>query len=346
MGAPFMTPVLRRWPQWQKEMVRFGWALTVLSLVAASFASSVAFLIAFQGVTYSIGVTIILFPTVSMLNEWFESRRGLAFGILCAAAGLSGIALPFVLAALLDKYGFRTTLRASAVAMAVLTGPCLPLLKGRLPPSHASVHRKTDLSFLKEPLFWCFAANVFFQGLGHFYPTLFLPSYAYSLGYSPTIGALLLALFSLMQVFGQVANGWLSDKYLSVETIAFAFPAISGVATFTLWGFSHSLPLLIIYSLSYGFFGGGYVVIWAKMGQRFGDNPSIGIVTFGIFAFLKGVGNVITGPISAALLLPDTNAHAYGLEKYRWIVSICGVCMFASAIVVVLRYHISRNLLI
>ena len=312
--------------------------MTMLSLVAASFVKSVGLLIAFQGVTYSIGVTILFFPMISMLNEWFVVKRGLAFGIMCAATGLSGTVLPFVLAILLEKYGYPTTLRAFAVGMAVLTGPCLPLLKGRFPASHSSFNSNTDLSFLKRPLFYYFAMSGFLQGLGFYYPTLFLPSYAHSIGYSPSIGALLLALFSLAQLFGQIVNGWLSDKRVSVHTLAFVLPLISCISILTLWGLGRSLPPLILFSLIYGFFGGGYVVLWAKMGQELGDDPNIGIVTFGIFAFLKGIGNVITGPISAELLLPDTNVQKYALERYRWIVSYCGICMFACSLVMVVFY--------
>ena len=338
LGSPVMTPLIRRWPQWQKQMVWLGWAITILSLVAASFAKSVGLLIASQGVTYSTGVTIMFFPIISMLNEWFIIKRGLAFGIMCAATGISGTAMPFVLAALLEKYGYATTLRVFAVVLAVFTGPCLPLIKGRLPASHFSIDRKTDLSFLNRPLFYFFAISVLLQGLGFFYPLLFLPSYANSLGYNPSIGALLLALVSLAQVVGQIGSGWLSDKRVSVQVLAFILPFLSCVATVTLWGLGRSLAPLVIFSLIYGIFGGGYVVLWAKMGQKLGDDPNIGIVTFGIFAFLKGVGNVITGPISARLLLPNTSVREYGLEKYEWLVSYCGICMFASAMaMVVLR---------
>ncbi|KAG7007423.1 hypothetical protein G7Y79_00010g029240 [Physcia stellaris] len=333
LGAPVMTPLIRRWPQWQKQMIWIGWAMTILSLVAASFAKSVGFLIAFQGVTYSTGVTIMFFPVVSMLNEWFVEKRGLAFGIMCAATGLSGTGLPFILAALLDKYGYATTLRVFAVVLTILTGPCLPLLKGRLPPSHSDIDRKTNLSFLKRPLFYFFALSGFFQGLGFFYPLIYLPSYANALGYKSSVGALLLALVSLAQVFGQIGNGWLSDKRVSVQTLAFVLPSLTCIATLTLWGLGRSLPPLIIFSLLYGFFGGGYVALWPKMGQTLGNDPTIGFVTFGIFSFLKGVGNVITGPISAALLLKQANTKQYGLEKYEWVVAYCGICMFASSMV-------------
>ena len=64
-----------------------------------------------------------------MVNEWFLTRRGLANGVLFAATGMNGIILPFVIEVLLQKYGYRITLRATAVALVVLIGPIIPMIK-------------------------------------------------------------------------------------------------------------------------------------------------------------------------------------------------------------------------
>ena len=174
------------------------------------------------------------FPIISMLNEWFVARRGLAFGIITAATGVSGATLPFILDTLPDSKGYPTTLRAFAVTLVVLTGPVLLMLKGRLPAAQSSARSRTDLSFLKNSLFWFFATSVLLHGLGYFYPTLYLPSYASSLGYSPNVGALLLALFSLMQVPSQIGIGYLSDKRVLVEMLAFLPPLVSAISILTL----------------------------------------------------------------------------------------------------------------
>lgn len=193
-------------------------------------------------------------PIISMLNEWFVVTRGLALGIVTAATGVSGIGMPFVLGTLLDTYGYPTTLRAFAVALVVLTGPVLPMLRGRLSVVQSSARPKMDTSFLQKPLFYFFAALVLLQGLAYFYPTLYLPTYATSLSYTPTTGALLLALFYFSQIFGQTLIGYLSDNRVSVETLADCAPAVSAIAILTLWGLAHTLQPLIIFSLVYGFF--------------------------------------------------------------------------------------------
>ncbi|KAL8961519.1 MAG: hypothetical protein Q9183_005298, partial [Haloplaca sp. 2 TL-2023] len=335
LGAPFMTPLLKHYPRCQRPLVWSGWALTIISLIGASFATTLGALIATQGVIYTIGVTILYWPIMSMMNEWFILRRGLAFGIIAAATGVSGIVMPFALAALLDKYGYPTTLRAMAVAFTVLTGPILPMIKGRLPLSKTVATKSTDFSFLKKPLFYFYALSVLCQGLGHYFPTLYLPLYANSLGYNPSIGALFLALFSLAQVIGQVLVGYLTDRKVSVRFLALILPGVSCIAILTLWGLAKSLSPLIIFALIYGLFAGSYLVLWAQMGMELGDNQNVALTTFGIFAFLKGVGNVITGPIGADLILQGTDIAVYGLEKYTWIVAYCGVCMFVCSMIMV-----------
>jgi len=177
------------------------------------------------------------------------------------------------------------------------------MLKERLPVARSSARARLDTFFFQKPLFYFFAALVLLQGLGYFYPTLYLPSYATSLSYTPTTGALLLALFYFSQIFGQILIGYVSDNRVSVEILADFAPAVSAIAILTLWGLAHPLPPLIILSLVYEFFGGGYIVLWGKMGMEVTSGPAGRLVTFGSFAFLKGVGNVITGPISASLVV-------------------------------------------
>ena len=240
-------------------MLGVGWALTVLGLIAASFASTVGVLIATLGVMFGVGFTIIYFPLISMLNEWFMARRGLALGIMQASAGLTGSAMPVAVAALLDKYGYAKTLRIVAIAIVVLTGPILPALRGRLPIPRNIGSKETAGSLFRNPLFYFYSVSVFLQGLGNFFPTLYLPSYASNLGYNASVGALLLALFSLGQVFGQVASGYLSDKCVPLPILTSTLPFVSSLCILIIWGLARSFPMLAVFSLLYGFFGGGYV---------------------------------------------------------------------------------------
>jgi MFS family permease len=202
LGAPVVIPLIRRWSRYRTQMILVGWPLCIAGLIAGSFADRLSTLILTQGVMYGIGFIIFYYPILSMVDEFWVRRRGMAYGFLCSASGVSGAVTPLVLQALLRRFGHRTTLRAVAVMLVVLTGPLIPLLKGRVGQQH-NVSLRTDWSFLKKRLFWTYSLSNLLMGIGYFFPSLYLPSYASSIGLGSTKGALLLALMSVSQVAGQ-----------------------------------------------------------------------------------------------------------------------------------------------
>jgi MFS family permease len=239
--------------------------------------------------------------------------------------------MPFIVEALLHKYGYKTTLRAIAIALVVLTGPLLPLFKGRLPPAESSIIPKTDWSFLKKPIFWMYSASNLAQGLGFFFPSLYLPSYATSIGLSATQGALVLALMNVAQMGGQFTFGILSDGRVSVNVLILISTLVTAAASLVLWGLARSIGPLIAFALIYGFFGYGYVSLRVHMGTAITKDPTAALATFSIFCFGQGVGNVLAGPISASLLTRIVNRGQYGALRYRHMVIFTGIAMVVSA---------------
>ncbi|KAJ5330012.1 major facilitator superfamily domain-containing protein [Penicillium brevicompactum] len=358
LGAPLTAPFIKRYQRYQRQMIWIGCTVSakvnphaqvsmltppgpicILALVAGSFANTLETLILTQGVAYGVGFLIFYYPILNMVNEYWIARRGMAYGLLCSATGVSGAVMPFIMGKMLDKYGYRITLRAVAVALFILTGPLIPFLKGRLPASRhtASATAKSDWSFLRTPLFWVYSASNIAQGLGYFLPSLYLPSYARSIGLSNTEGALLLALMSVAQVVGQFTFGFLSDKSVSVNLLITLSSVGAAVAAFTIWGFAHSLAPLVAFALIYGFFGAGYVAMWARMSTFVSTDPTATSMIFGLFCFGKGIGNVATGPLGGNLILQGVELGNYGLVKYMAVVIFTGACMALSALVVCSR---------
>lgn len=328
LGAPFVTPLAKRFQRWQREVITVGWLVCVVSLVAASFATSVHVLALTQGALYGIGFTALYFPVLRMLNEWFIARRGLAYGIMFAGGGLSGTGYPFLLEFLLSNYGFRTTLRAIAVLLFVVVLPILPFLKGRLPVSQQGAMRGLDISFFRQPLFWLFASANLVQALAYFVPGLILPTYASSLGLSGTVGALILAALNLATTFGQVAMGFVSDRVSNVLLLVFVSSFVSALASFLIWGFAASLPTLLAFALIYGWFAGGFVILWPKFGSILSEDPG---PVYSMMAFGKGIGNILTGPLSSPLMEGDVRP-GYGLNRYEPLILYLGSMMLVSSL--------------
>ena len=286
---------------------------------------------------YGLGFTISEYPIISMVNEFWIARRGMAYGLLCAASGVSGAVFPFVIEQLLVRYGYRTTLRSMAIGLFVLTGPLIPNLKGRLPESDKSVAGRTDWSFLKTRLFWVYSASNLAMGLGYFFPSLYLPSYTTANGMSSTQGALLLAVMSISQVLGQITFGYLSDRKLPLDVLTISSSLVAGVAGYTCWGLAQGFTLLAVFAVIYGFFGAGYTALWARIGTKISSEPTAAFTAFGLLNFGKGVGNVLTGPIGGVLMKHSVVVGDYGAGKYEEVVLFTGSVMVLSAIIIAVQ---------
>jgi MFS family permease len=87
--------MIRRWPQHRRKYIVIGLLISSLSLTTASFATSVWQLILTQGFLYAVGASMMSYPTMLCLDEWFVRRKGLAFGIAWAGTSFSGLVAPF-----------------------------------------------------------------------------------------------------------------------------------------------------------------------------------------------------------------------------------------------------------
>ncbi|KAJ6178082.1 Major facilitator superfamily domain general substrate transporter [Penicillium mononematosum] len=294
LDIPLVFAAYRQWPRYQ----RLGCGLGVLMMCAAlglsSLATNTNHLIITQGIFYAIGGSIAYAPCILLMEEWFDRRKGLAFGVMWAGTGLGGAVLPIVIEQLLGKYGFRITLRGFAVVLFVLTGPLVYFSTQSTSPS---------FRFLFTSTFALFQFCNTIEALGFFLPSLYLPTYAGMLGASTSLQALTVILFNSASVVGCVLMGAIIDKFdvtlcILVNTIG------STLAVFLIWGFSMSLPPLFIFSIVYGLFAGSYTSTWPGiMREVVSQKPSAeSSMVFASLAAGRGIGNLVSGPLSEALV--------------------------------------------
>jgi MFS family permease len=363
LGAPLMTYVTETFPRWRRQMIWAGWPLCITSLLASSFATSIPALIGLQGVLYAVGELILYLPLMSIINEWFIERRGLAYGIVTCSTGVTGTALPFLTEALLTRLGYQTTLRVYCIILTVTTGPLLLLLKPRLSASDLPEKTTFSLTFLRAPLFWLYTTSNTIHSLAMFLPSIFLPQFATSIGLTPTIGALLLALLAIGQILGQLTFGYLSDRSASTKShfkiplniLIFLSSFLAGLSALTLWGLAHNTLLLALFAVTFGFAANAYVVLWARMGLVLcaddADTQAGSVLaTFGMFSFQKGVGSLVAGPVSSALVGVGVSAArdrfgGYAADgEFAGIVLFTGACLLLSSLFIATWYVLPRRL--
>ena len=159
------------------------------------------------------------------------------------------------------------------------------------------------MGFLRTSTFWTLQAGNILESLGFFIPNVWLPTYARSIGLSSLVGTITVMLFSAASVFGQVLLGALVDKTHVANVIL--IPTIGAMlSVFLFWSPAESLPLLCMFSVVYGLFAGGFTSTWTGVIQEvrkkgIGAEPGL---LFGLLAAGRGIGSVLSGPLSEALL--------------------------------------------
>ena len=321
---------MQRFPLTRRPCMYLGLAICALGLVGASFCNTITGLIGTQGVMYGFGSILLYFPSNLFVNEWFVQRKSTAYGIMFAGTGFSGVVVPFVLQWLLKSYGWQTTLRIWAIVLVVITIPVLHFIKPRLPVTAASALRPRDLGFLKRKSFLLFQFGNILQSLGIFIPSLWMPTFALSLGLPSYAGPLGLAFYNGASSVGVIIGGHMADRF-HVSTVILTSSIGCMVASFVFWGLTSGQAMLYIFALLWGMFGGMYNATFSGCAQtmsRLEHNSAIdtGIV-IGIMAAGKGIGGVVSGPLSEKLLdvgWKTTANFAYG-TSYGVLVIFCGI---------------------
>ncbi|KAJ5444565.1 MFS monocarboxylate transporter [Penicillium daleae] len=312
--SPVTFTLLTRYPRLQAWCIPTGLAITVIGSLLSSFSQQVWHLIATQGVMCAIGNALMFSPSSLYMDQWFIQKKGLALGIMWAAKSITGVVLPFVANACLNRFGSSTTFRAWTVTTLLTTLLSLPFMKPRIPVSSSASARRLDLSFLKLATFWMLQAGNVIQSFGYFLPSTYLPSYSTTtVGLSGTTGTMLVSLFNATSVVGGICVGMLCDRF-AVSNILLLSSMGSALSVFLLWGMAASpesessqraIALLTLFSIFYGFFAGGFSSTWSGVIKQIKRDSSTSLETglvFGLLAGGRGIGNVISGPLSTALI--------------------------------------------
>nr|OQO32068.1 hypothetical protein B0A51_00606 [Rachicladosporium sp. CCFEE 5018] len=332
LASPLVAIAIQRFPEWRRRASFAGIAVMAIALIAASFVSSTAALLGLQGVLYGVGGLTVYFPAMYICDEWFVKRKGIAFAVIWSGTGVAGAIVPFLSQWLLDSFGFRTTLRVWAVIIVALATPSVLIMRPRLPivPSGSSSLRPIDLSFLRRAPFWIFSLGNVMQSIAYFLPQLWIPSFARQIGLPPLAGPLALCLFSLAAVGGYLSQGALVDRY-HVTTAIFVATLGSVVSVFIFWGLTTSQPMLYVFVIIWGLTGGGYAANWSGVAmaiKQSGVHVETGLI-ISLMCVSKGIGSLVSGPISEQLLLAggmSGSKGAYGTE-YGAIILFTGICL-------------------
>ncbi|KAK7047429.1 hypothetical protein VNI00_006660 [Paramarasmius palmivorus] len=296
---------------------------------------------------------LMYYPSIAYMSEWFVRRRGLANGAISAGTAAGGLIFPLFLPTLISSQGISKALRYMSIGLVVSIAPMLPLVRGRLPEIRSPRARAParmmlgEKAWLTNMTFWVVLIANTLQGFGYFVPVLWLPTFASALEIDATRASIALAMLNGGSAVGRVYLGYLCDKFdpwaLSLATLIF-----TSLSTFILWGvLSYSFAGLVAFGVVYGLLAGGYTSLWTGFFSDVGiqnDNPTHSTIILGYLMFSRGIGNILSTPISTALsssrnsssTTPKADVHlGFGVDngKYEKVIVYVGTCFAGAAVI-------------
>ncbi|KAG8782811.1 hypothetical protein FRC12_020383 [Ceratobasidium sp. 428] len=250
---------------------------------------------------------------------------------------------PILVNFLLEGLGFRWALRVWAAYVLASGALSLIFMKPRLPLIRPSATQNISLwnrvrrqhwSFVYSPLFIAISITTFVQSLAYFPVSLYMSVYTSSLGLPPLNGTIVLAVFNLASVIGQIVFGHLCDIAPYPYVIILSGVGAS-LSAYLLWGFAHNLGLIFAFVVVFGSLSGGFSSIWpAACSDIVGpDHQAIVSNVFGVFGMVKGLAAVIGPIVAASLHHPHDSAvrTVYSGYGFRDVTLFVGSMMAATA---------------
>lgn len=221
-----------------------------------------------QGVLLGIGQALLTCPALATVSKHFDKNRGLAVGITVSGSSLGGVIWPIMLEQLLYRHnltfgwtvriiGFTMTPLVLFACIVVQTPKSTAVEKdkvGARTNEAPKPRKKTDLSILKNKIYWTYCLGIGIYYLGMFTPFFFITSYAVSLGISTSLAFYLVSIVNGASFFGRIIAGWGADKLGHFNMCAFSALA-SAIIAFC-WTAADNTAGLVVFALAYGYFSG------------------------------------------------------------------------------------------
>jgi MFS family permease len=300
-----------------RPIVLIGSVLLAVSLMAASWTTS---LIAFQilfGVVVGTATAAIFAPMMACVTGWFDTHRSLAVSLVSAGMGMAPMTMSPFAAWLVSAYDWRTALQIIALVVAVIMIPVSFLVRqapaladsaAAASPEEEPHSSMTTSQVLKSPLFIILLLTNFFCCATHSGPIFHTVSYAITCGIPVMAAVSIYSIEGLAGMGGRVVFGLLGDRFgakrvLVLGLLAQAFGALAYV-------FAAGLGSFYVVAALFGFIYAGVMPLYAVLARENFPLRMMGTVIGG--TAMAGSLGMATGPIAGGLIYD-------ALASYTWL---------------------------
>lgn len=263
-GAPLGGGLIDRFGP--RRVMLGGLALIALGLAPLVSLTELWQLHLFWGLLVGVGTGAIsgtLGATVAM--RWFNQYRGIVLGLFSAASAAGQLIFVPLLIAVASRMGWQSVISTLALIVGIVLIPVVILMRNRPDdigltaygeaPTAAQIASDERATTMPEALrtrdFWLLAASFFICGYttNGLIGTHLLP-HTLEHGFAEVEISAALGLMGLMNIFGTLASGWLSDRYDNRVLLAMYY-GFRGLSLMAL-PFILEIQGMFIFSIIYG----------------------------------------------------------------------------------------------
>lgn len=287
-----------------------------VGLLATSRVQSIEVGYVTYGLGVGIGVACGYVPMVAVVGGWFERRRSAALGVAVCGIGLGTVVSSPSAAALIDRFGWRTTyvvFAAAASAMLVVAA----LVAERPPRSVAAAGVPLRRIMRTRPFLLLYGSTLLLS-LALFQVFVYLPSFAEDQGVGQVPAAALVAVVAGASIAGRLLLGPVADRFGRIRTYRASFLVLA--LSFGVWLAAPSYAWLVVFALVVGASYGGFIAL----------APAVVAEVFGTVGLGGLIGFVYTGAGVGALLGPPLAGQVIDAAGYWWAIAASGIVALAA----------------
>jgi predicted MFS family arabinose efflux permease len=270
--------------------------------------------------------SLVFTPSVTLLAQYFQKKRGLAIGIAAAGAASGGMVYPAIVETCLYHIGFPWTVRIMGFVMLVTQALCVLGLKPRLGPRRAGPI--VEWSAFKELPYALYAIGSFLLFWGLYFAFFYIGKFGRNiLGLSQSSSINLLIVLNGIGFFARIIPGYLADRWTGPVTMYIIFAFSASLIIFC-WAFVDSQSGLTGFSITYGIFAGGIQSLFpSSLSTLTTDLKKAGVRLGMVFSVVSFAA--LTGPPLAGALIQQNDG------KYLYAQMWAGTSMMAGFLTLV-----------
>ncbi|KAG9047204.1 hypothetical protein FS837_002798 [Tulasnella sp. UAMH 9824] len=284
-----------------------------LVLVAATFliaeCKELWQLILCQGFAIGGAAGFVFPPSLTVVPQWFDKRRGQAYGLLAIGSAVGGTTLPIILRKLLDSVGFEWTVRILGFILLGLLAIFNVLVQPRkIYQKHEVPKTPLGTLFKNKPLM-IYTAAITIVWLGMYTPLGFFDVSAQRIGVPPSRSFYTIVAANASSGVGRFSSGFWAD-YLGSMNVLILFSSIAAVMAIC-WPYAHSFPSLLVVAILYGFASGAFISLLPSAISFMVPRHQLGRA-IGLSGTIMAVGALVGNPIAGQILIVSGGFDAVG----------------------------------